>query len=150
MSKFTTALISVILALIIALWYSHARIGKLNADVKEITMIANDQKNALEDMQRQRVKAADFDIKITKELANAKNDTEHLRTELSRGTKRVYINATCPKVHKSTPATSRTHAARARLDDADKSAFLNLTERAKRSKAIIDGLQEYINMNYKK
>jgi prophage endopeptidase len=82
MSKFTTALISVILALIIALWYSHARIGKLNADVKEITMIANDQKNALEDMQRQRVKAADFDIKITKELANAKNDNEHLSTSM--------------------------------------------------------------------
>lgn len=72
MSKLTTALLSVIIALLVGMWYTTSQMQSLSSELKEITQVANQQKAELENIQRQRVQAAELDIKVTQELANAK------------------------------------------------------------------------------
>ena len=98
MSKLTTALLSVIIALLVGMWYTTSKMQSLSSELKEITQVANQQKADLEKIQWQRVQAAELDIKVTQELANAKSEIERLRTDLGNGTKRLRIAASCPKV----------------------------------------------------
>ena len=98
MSRITTALIAVMIALLVGVWYTTSQMQSLNTQLKEITQVSNQQKADLENIQRQRVQAAELDIKVTQELANAKSEIERLRTDLGNGTKRLHIAASCPKL----------------------------------------------------
>ena len=57
MSRITTALIAVIIALLVGMWYTTSQMQSLNTQLKEITQVANQQKADLENIQRQRVQA---------------------------------------------------------------------------------------------
>ncbi|MEG7663761.1 lysis system i-spanin subunit Rz, partial [Hafnia paralvei] len=91
MSRVTTALIAVIIALLVGMWYTTSQMQSLSSELKEITQVANQQKADLENIQRQRVQAAELDIKVTQELANAKSEIERLRSDIGNGTKRLRI-----------------------------------------------------------
>ncbi|MDN6633521.1 MAG: lysis protein [Enterobacterales bacterium] len=144
MSKLTTALLSVIIALLVGMWYTTSQMQSLNSELKEITQVANQQKADLENIQRQRVQAAELDIKVTQELANAKSEIERLRTDLGNGNKRLRIAAICPKLPEATSATGEPDATSPRLNDSVERDYLNLVERIRQSETMINGLQSYI------
>ena len=144
MSKLTTALLSVIIALLVGMWYTTNQMQSLNTQLKEITQVANQQKADLENIQRQRVQAAALDIKVTQELANAKSEIERLRTDLGNGTKRLRIAASCPKLPETTVSTGKPDAASPRLNDSAERDYLSLVERIGTATAMINGLQSYI------
>lgn len=145
MSRITTALIAVIIALLVGMWYTTSQMQSLNTQLKEITQVANQQKADLENIQRQRVQAAELDIKVTQELANAKSEIERLRTDLGNGTKRLRIAASCPKLPETTVSTGKPDATSPRLNDSVERDYLSLVERIRTATAMINGLQEYIN-----
>lgn len=144
MSKLTTALLSIIIALLVGMWYTTNQMQSLNSDLKEITQVSNQQKADLENIQQQRVQAAALDIKVTQELANAKSEIERLRTDLGNGTKRLHIAASCPKLPKTTAAASEPDAASPQYDAEFERNYLSLVERIRQSETMINGLQSYI------
>lgn len=144
MSRITTALIAVIIALLVGMWYTTSQMQSLNTQLKEITQVANQQKADLENIQRQRVQAAELDIKVTQELANAKSEIERLRTDLGNGTKRLRIAASCPKLPETTSATGEHDAASPRYDAEFERNYLSLVERIRQSETMINWLQSYI------
>lgn len=141
MSKLTTALLSVIIALLVGMWYTTSQMQSLNTQLKEITQVANQQKADLENIQRQRVQAAELDIKVTQELANAKSEIERLRTDLGNGTKRLHIAASCPKLPEATATTGEPDAASPRLTSDAQQNYLRLREQLVTSEKQILGLQ---------
>lgn len=146
MSKLTTALLSVIIALLVGMWYTTSQMQSLSSELKEITQLAAKQKADLENIHRQRVQAAELDIKVTQELANAKSEIERLRTDLGSGTKRLRIAASCPKLPEATAATAtgKPDATSPRLNDSAERDYLSLVERIRQSETMINGLQSYI------
>lgn len=144
MSKLTTALLSVIIALLVGMWYTTSQMQSLSSELKEITQVANQQKADLENIQRQRVQAAELDIKVTQELANAKSEIERLRTDLGNGNKRLRIAASCPKLPEATATTGEPDAASPRLTSDAQQNYLRLREQLVTSEKQILGLQEYI------
>lgn len=144
MSKLTTALLSVIIALLVGMWYTTSQMQSLSSELKEITQVANQQKADLENIQRQRVQAAELDIKVTQELANAKSEVERLRNGLGNGTKRLHIAASCPKLPQTTATASKPDATSPRLNDSVEQDYLSLIERIRQSETMINGLQSYI------
>ena len=144
MSKLTTALLSVIIALLVGMWYTTSQMQSLSSELKEITQVANQQKAELENIQRQRVQAAELDIKVTQELANAKSEIERLRTDLGNGTKRLRIAASCPKLPEATASSGKPDATSPRLNDSAERDYLSLVERIRQSETMINGLQSYI------
>lgn len=144
MSKLTTALLSVIIALLVGMWYTTSQMQSLNIQLKEITQVAEQQKADLENIQRQRVHAAELDIKVTQELANAKSEIERLRTDLSNGTKRLRISASCPKLPEAIATTGEPDATSPRYDAEFERNYLSLRERIRQSETMINGLQSYI------
>ena len=144
MSRITTALIAVIIALLVGMWYTTSQMQSLSSELKEITQVANQQKADLENIQRQRVQAAELDIKVTQELANAKSEVERLRADLGNGTKRLRIAASCPKLPEATAATGKPDATSPRLNDSVERDYLSLVERIRQSETMINGLQSYI------
>lgn len=144
MSKLTTALLSVIIALLVGMWYTTSQMQSLSSELKEITQVAEQQKADLENIQRQRVQAAELDIKVTQELANAKSEIETLRVGLNTGTKRLRISASCPKLPEATAATGKPDATSPRYDAEFERNYLSLVERIRQSETMINGLQSYI------
>ena len=144
MSRVTTALIAVIMALLVGMWYMTSRLQTANSSLKEITQVANQQKADLENIQRQRVQAAELDIKVTQELANAKSEIETLRVGLNTGTKRLRISASCPKLPEATAATGKPDATSPRYDAEFERNYLSLVERIRQSETMINGLQSYV------
>ena len=96
MSKLTTALLSVIIALLVGMWYTTSQMQSLNTHLKELTLVYKQHKADLDNIQRPRVQAAELDIKVTQELDNAKSEFEPLRVGLNTATKRQRISASCP------------------------------------------------------
>ncbi|MEG2568822.1 MAG: lysis protein [Acinetobacter sp.] len=144
MSKLTTALLSVIIALLVGMWYTTSQMQSLSAELKEITQVAEQQKADLENIQRQRVQAAALDIKVTQELANAKSEIERLRTDLNTGAKRLRIAASCPKLPQTTASSGKPDAIGPRYDAEFERNYLSLVERIRQSETMINGLQSYI------
>lgn len=145
MNRVTAILIAVLVASLFGLTYYHYRVQSLDRDVAEITAVANQQKKDLQLIEAQRQAVAAIDIKYTKELADAKSENERLRADVANGTKRLQLNATCPKpVSKTTGPASVTDDAGARLTDAAERDYLSLRERIGIATTQITGLQAYI------
>lgn len=144
MSRITAVLIAVIIALLVGMWYTTSQMQSLSSELKEITQVANQQKADLENIQRQRVQAAELDIKVTQELANAKSEIERLRTDLGNGTKRLHIAASCPKLPEATASSGEPDATSPRYDAEFERNYLSLVERIRQSETMINGLQRYI------
>ncbi|VEB12141.1 putative prophage endopeptidase [Yersinia pseudotuberculosis] len=143
--KLTTALIAVIAALLVGVTYYQNEAAKLRRDVVEIASVANQQKKDLQLIEAQRQAVAAIDIKYTKELADAKFENERLRADIATGTKRLQLNATCPKpVSKATGPASIPDDASPRYDAEFERNYLSLRERIGIATTQINGLQDYI------
>lgn len=147
MNRVTAILIAVLtIFLLFGVTYYQGRVTTLKRDVAEITAVANQQKKDLQLIETQRQAVAAIDIKYTKELADAKSENERMRADIANGTKRLQLNATCPKpVSKTSGPASVTDDASARLTNAAERDYLNLRERIGIATSQISGLQAYIN-----
>ncbi|OVZ87167.1 lysis protein [Yersinia kristensenii] len=143
--KLTVVLIAALAILLVGLVYYQGQTEKLQRDVAEITAVANQQKKDLQIIEVQRQAVAVIDIKYTKELADAKSENERLRADIANGTKRLQLNATCPKPVSKTPGpASVPDDASARLTDTAERDYLSLRGRIGTTTKQITGLQEYI------
>lgn len=94
MSRLTAIITSVIILLIVSLawlanhYYDNAVEFKSQRDeaTKTIGKMKTDQKTV-----------SDIDKKYTKELQDAKDSIENLQRDVANGSKRLRINASCPK-----------------------------------------------------
>lgn len=146
MNRVTAILIAVLVASLFGLTYYHYRVQSLNRDVAELNKVAKQQQATLDQIETQRQAVAAIDIKYTKELADAKSENERLRADIANGTKRLQLNATCPKpVSKTTGPASIPDDASARLTNAAERDYLSLRERIGIATSQINGLQAYIN-----
>ena len=146
MNRATEILGAALIILISILGYFQSRVTTLKRDVAEITAVANQQKKDLQLIETQRQAVAAIDIKYTKELADAKSENERLRADIASGTKRLQLNATCPKpVSKATGPASVDDVASARLTNAAERDYIDLRERIGIATSQINGLQAYIN-----
>ncbi|HFF1620519.1 TPA: lysis protein [Yersinia enterocolitica] len=146
MNKLTAALVAIIIASLFGLTYYHYRVQSLNRDVAELTTLSKQQQATLDQIETQRQSVAAIDIKYTKELADAKSENERLRADIANGTKRLQLNATCPKpVSKTTGPASVPDDASPRYDGEFERNYLSLRERIGIATSQINGLQAYIN-----
>ncbi|HHH2060652.1 TPA: lysis protein [Yersinia enterocolitica] len=146
MNRVTAILIAVLVASLFGLTYYHYRVQSLNRDVAELATVAKQQQATLDQIETQRQAVAAIDIKHTKELADAKSENERLRADIANGTKRLQLNATCPKpVSKTTGPASVPDDASARLTNAAERDYISLRERIVIATSQINGLQAYIN-----
>jgi prophage endopeptidase len=144
--KLTAVLVAVLVASLFGLTYFHYRVQSLNRDVAELNKVAKLQQDALDQIETQRQAVAAIDIKYTKELADAKSENERLRADIASGTKRLQLNATCPKpVSKTTGPASVDDVASARLAESAERDYIDLRERISTTTTMIDGLQHYIS-----
>lgn len=146
MNRVTAILIAVLtIFLLFGVTYYQGRVTTLKRDVAEITAVANQQKKDIQLIEAQRQAVAAIDIKYTKELADAKSENDRLRADIASGTKRLQLNATCPKpVPKTTGPASIPDDASARLTNAAERDYLSLRERIGIATSQISGLQDYI------
>ncbi|AVX39048.1 lysis protein [Yersinia massiliensis] len=145
MNRVTAILIAVLVASLFGLTYYHYRVQSLNRDVAELNKVAKQQQATLDQIETQRQAVAAIDIKHTKELADAKSENERLRADISSGTKRLQLNATCSKpVSKTTGPASVPDDASARLTESAQRDYLSLRERIGIATSQINGLQDYI------
>ncbi|HEN3563982.1 TPA: lysis protein [Yersinia enterocolitica] len=145
MNRVTAILIAVLVASLFGLTYYQYRVQSLNRDVAELATVAKQQQATLDQIETQRQAVAAIDIKHTKELADAKSENERLRADIANGTKRLQLNATCPKpVSKTTGPASVPDDASARLTNAAERDYLSLRERIGIATSQINGLQAYI------
>ncbi|MHA3343125.1 lysis protein [Yersinia pseudotuberculosis] len=146
MNRVTAILIAVLVASLFGLTYYQSQTTKLKRDVAEITAVARQQQTTLDQIEVQRQQVAAIDIKYTKELADAKSENERLRADIANGTKRLQLNATCPKpVSKATGPASIPDDASPRYDAEFERNYLSLRERIGIATTQIEGLQAYIN-----
>ncbi|WP_258018650.1 lysis protein [Yersinia enterocolitica] len=146
MNRVTAILIAVLVASLFGLTYYQYRVQSLNRDVAELATVAKQQQATLDQIETQRQAVAAIDIKHTKELADAKSENERLRADIANGTKRLQLNATCPKpVSKTTGPASVPDDASARLTNAAERDYISLRERIVIATSQINGLQAYIN-----
>lgn len=145
MNRVTAILIAVLAASLFGLTYYHYRVQSLNRDVAELTKVAKQQQATLDQIETQRQAVAAIDIKYTKELADAKSENERLRADISNGTKRLQLNATCTKpVSKTTGPASVPDDASPQYDAEFERNYLSLRERIGIATSQINGLQAYI------
>ncbi|WP_145603577.1 lysis protein [Yersinia intermedia] len=145
MSRVTAILIAVLVASLLGLTYYHYRVQSLNRDVVELKEVAKQQQATLDQIETQRQTVAAIDIKYTKELADAKSENERLRADISNGTKRLQLNATCTKpVSKTTGPASVPDDASARLTESAQRDYISLRDRIGIATSQISGLQAYI------
>lgn len=146
MNRVTAILIAVLVASLFGLTYYQSQTTKLKRDVAEITAVARQQQTTLDQIEVQRQAVAAIDIKYIKELADAKSENERLRADIESGTKRLQLNATCPKpVSKATGPASIPDDASPRYDAEFERNYLSLRERIGIATTQINGLQAYIN-----
>lgn len=146
MNRVTAILIAVLIASLFGLTYYHYRVQSLNRDVAELSKVAKQQQATLDQIETQRQAVAAIDIKYTKELADAKSENERLRADIASGTKRLQLNATCPKpVSKTSGPASVDDVASPELTPAARRDYIDLRERIGIATKQIEGLQAYIN-----
>ncbi|HHY6978303.1 TPA: lysis protein [Yersinia enterocolitica] len=137
------ALLLIILAGLLLHFYNEADEWHDKADAA--TALAQRKQDTIDMMESQRQAVAAIDIKYTKELADAKSENERLRADIASGTKRLQLNATCPKpVSKATGPASVDDVTSPELTPAARRDYIDLRERIGIATSQINGLQAYI------
>ncbi|AKH22535.1 lysis protein [Escherichia coli] len=125
--------------------YWHNRFTRAEKARQKAVNLADTRQQTIDDMTlRQRQNAA-LDAKYTKELANAKAESEKLRADLASGRRRLQLHAVCmPAATRDTTATGSTDATAARLTPDAERDYQHLRAEAKAVVAQVNGLQQYI------
>lgn len=132
--------IVIFLAAALALgWFINSLIDK-NIELREKL---NDQIKITSDYEKRINSLHELDTKHTTELTNAKAKIDQLRVDVSNGTKRVYVNADCPKP-KTNTSESGSNESSARLSKAVEQDYWRLREMMAENERQTLYLQDYI------
>ena len=141
LSLVVLALIGV-LALLVNRYRDNAIEYKKQRDEKtQALSLAN---ATINDMQVRQRDVAALDAKYTKELADAKENINHLERDVAAGKRRLQVSARCP-ANGTASAPGVDDATSPRLTDAAERDYFTLRERIETVNKMINGMQEYIS-----
>ncbi|EAA6844851.1 lysis protein [Salmonella enterica subsp. enterica] len=149
MNRITTGAIVSLLIVVAALAWTtdhyHGNAVRYKDQRDIATHNLNLANETIDDMQvRQRDNAA-LDAKYTKELADAKAESEALRADLAAGRRRLQLHAVCmPATAGNTASTGATDATAARLTPDAERDYQRLRTEARAVTAQVNDLQQYI------
>ncbi|HHR5808600.1 TPA: lysis protein [Providencia alcalifaciens] len=118
--------------------------GDLKGDYSTLKDKFSEQVAINADYERRINSLHELDTKHTTELTNAKAEIDQLRIAVSNGTKRVYVNAKCPKPE-ANPSEGRSNESSARLSEATEQDYWRLREMMAENEKQTLYLQNYIN-----
>lgn len=150
MNRATLAFIVFMVAAVAVLGFTadhwHSQYTRTEKARKEAVALADARQQTIDDMtQRQRQNAA-LDAKYTKELADAKAESEKLRADLASGRRRLQLHAVCMSATAgNTATTGTTDATAARLTPDAERDYQRLRTEARSVTAQVNDLQQYIN-----
>ncbi|ELE1937041.1 lysis protein [Salmonella enterica] len=124
----------------------HSRFTRAEKARKEAVALADTRQQTIDDMTMRQHQNAALDAKYTKELADAKAESEKLRADLASGRRRLQLHAVCmPATAGNTAATGTTDATAARLTPDAERDYQRLRTEARAVTHQVEGLQQYIN-----
>ncbi|EIS8438297.1 lysis protein [Salmonella enterica] len=124
----------------------HSSYTRAEKARKEAVALADARQQTIDDMKERQRQNAALDAKYTKELADAKAESEELRTDLASGRRRLQLHAVCmPATARDTTATGTTDAATARLTQDAERNYQRLRTEARAVTAQVNDLQQFIN-----
>nr|ELR5038690.1 lysis protein [Providencia stuartii]ELR5082950.1 lysis protein [Providencia stuartii] len=126
------------------LWWVMGSYGDLKGDYSTLKNKFNEQVAITADYEKRINSLHELDTKHTTELTNAKAEIDQLRIDVINGTKRVYVNANCPKPEANT-AESGSNESSARLSEATEQDYWRLREMMAENEKQTLYLQNYIN-----
>lgn len=139
LSKYKPFIAAFFVLLICSLAYSANHYSQLYRKVSEDLKTAND---TIGDMKAKQDKAAELDAKYTKDLADAQNVIDNLRSDVDAGNKRLSVKAIC--VRKESSTSSMGDAGAAELSSDARQDYYRLREQLAMSDKQIRYLQDYI------
>ncbi|EBG1775198.1 lysis protein [Salmonella enterica] len=149
MNRITTgAIVSLLIVAAALAWttdHYHGNAVKYKDQRDTVTHKLALANETIDDMQvRQRDNAA-LDAKYTKELADAKAESEALLADLAAGRRRLQLHAVCmPATAGNTASTGATDATAARLTPDAERDYQRLRTEARAVTAQVNDLQQYI------
>ncbi|HHQ2586092.1 TPA: lysis protein [Providencia rettgeri] len=150
MTTLTKALMAACVILLFWLWWVADDFDKLNdkhtkleSSFSKLNSDFNEQVAINEDYEKRINSLHELDTKHTTELTNAKAEIDQLRIDVINGTKRVYVNAECPK-SEANPSESGGSESSARLSEAAKQDYWHLREMMAENEKQTLYLQNYI------
>ncbi|WP_272538558.1 lysis protein [Providencia sp. PROV197] len=152
MGSLTKALMAACAILLFWLWWVADDFDKLNdkhtkleSSFSKLNSDFNEQVAINEDYEKRINSLHELDTKHTTELTNAKAEIDQLRIDVSNGTKRVYVNADCPKPEPNT-SESGSNESSARLSEAAEQDYWRLREMMVENEKQTLYLQDYIRL----
>ncbi|ASD86826.1 lysis protein [Salmonella enterica] len=150
MNRATFAFIVFMVAAVAVLGFTadrwHSRFTRAEKARKEAVALADTRQQTIDDMKERQSQNAALDAKYTKELADAKAESEALRADLAAGRRRLQLHAVCmPATAGNTAATGATDATAARLTPDAERDYQRLRTEARAVTAQVNGLQQYID-----
>ncbi|WP_036979286.1 lysis protein [Providencia alcalifaciens] len=131
------------------LWWVMGSYGELKGDYSTLKDKFSEQVAITADYEKRINSLHEIDTKHTTELTNAKAEIDQLRIDVSNGTKRVYVNAKCPKPE-ANASESRSNEGSARLSGAAEQGYWRLREMMAENEKQTLYLQNYINTECKR
>ncbi|HAF2458947.1 TPA: lysis protein [Salmonella enterica] len=124
----------------------HSRFTRAEKARREAVALADDRQQTIDDMTKRQRQNAALDAKYTKELADAKAESEALRADLAAGRRRLQLHAVCmPATAGNTAATGATDATAARLTPDAERNYQRLRTEIRAITHQVEGLQQYID-----
>ncbi|KGK24494.1 lysis protein [Pseudomonas plecoglossicida] len=143
MTKYLIIAIFALAAVLAGLYLKHDRdmlTGELAASTAEISRLKAEAESS-----RLALIARDaLDKKNFEEMTNAKNEISALRDQLSAGTKRVLVRATCPAVPAAASSSGVDDAGNPELTADARQDYLRIREQIVTTEAQLQGLKDYI------
>ncbi|WP_311136045.1 lysis protein [Providencia rettgeri] len=149
MSWAEKALIVILASMVGVIYFLSDSINSKNEKIKQLNNDLLTQVAITADYEKRISSLHELDTKHTTELTNAKAEIDKLRVDVSNGTKRVYVNAKCPKPEANT-SESGSNESSARLSEAAEQDYWRLREMIAENEKQTLYLQNYINTECKR
>lgn len=144
MNKYLLIALFASAAVLAGLYLKHDR-DQLTAELEASSTEISKLKAEAESSRLALVARDALDKKNFEEMTNAKNEISALRDQLSSGTKRVLVRATCPAAVPAATSTARLDDARdAELTATAGQDYLRLREQIITTEAQLQGLKDYV------
>lgn len=143
MSWAEKALIVILASMVGVIYFLSDSINSKNEKIKQLNDDLITQVAITADYEKRINSLHELDTKHTTELTNAKAEIDKLRVDVSSGTKRVHVNADCPKP-KTNTSEGGSNESSARLSKAAEQDYWRLREMMIENEQQTLYLQDYI------
>lgn len=131
-------------SILLSSFYYHSQYIKEKKRANEATSQTAIALTTIKDLERRQRDVSALDEKYTKALTDAKITIDKLQSDVSGGTRRLQLSATCQPMRKSTATASMDDAGSPGLTDSAQQDYFNLRKLIELSNKQIMGLQSYI------